>query len=317
MSHRVPPDHDPELRDALALDATAQRSLLTSMLGAPNVGDVAASATFTHIGVKTRRTPGGALSCRPIPFPADLILQPDSPELAFCIDNYKVRNGQPRQADAIQELEETIAALTPKRGIVRLPFSRPSTWTLPTIRSVIDTMIAHIPASPSDLTEHRVDVYAPTDWNPYIRILVSRYNSECKRPADHPFHAEVQLSPRALNVLAAWPCSRSYPDRPWRGPLEDLDEWIRQEDAALAAERDAAHEPTPSTAADDDYDDLDVIEKVARNTLHRARTTQQAESVEDMFCGIRTSLVRLGHELKTIADYIIKIDAKRKDGDNV
>jgi hypothetical protein len=291
--------------------------MLASMLGELEAKPQSVAPSFTNIGVKTRRTPGGALSCRPIPFPESALLEAGSPELAICIENSSIRASQPRKPDAIRELEDTLAALAPNRGIFRVPFARPGTWTLLTIRSVIEVMIAHLPPSvspPSDSPKVSVWLEPATDWKPYIYIGLSTHGTA-------GFHAEVRLSPDVVNVLAAWPRCLGNRDNLWRGPLEHLDDYMRSN--AAVHEADPPQPARPPTSVSDDYrddDDLDPIERAARRTLRGGGHFQQqaaplsSESEDDAMDRIADKLAQLPAVYAGVIEGIIDRLIEQKGG---
>jgi hypothetical protein len=320
MKPLIPPDRDPELRRAFALDAAGQRSMLAEMLGDRPVVGRQGSPSFEHVGVTTRRTVGGSLSCRPNPFPAHAVLTSDSPELLICIDNRSLRQSQPRRPETIEYLERAIAAHAPKRGIVRVPYAPPRLWTVDTIRAVIDLMLAHLPPSPSDKPDGYVRVMAATKWSGYASIECSRYSKAYRLVEEAPFSAEVRLAPEATGAIQAWR-SMFNNDLCGGGHLNVIDH-------VLARNRPKQAEPLEDRAEEHGEgpdDDLDPIERAARRALHgagdlrrRAAASSHDDNADDALNRIADKLGRLrvlpritAGFIENLIDLIIKQDGQR------
>jgi hypothetical protein len=250
-----PPDRDPDLRQALALDAEAQRALLDGML--TGIHAAPAQTTFQHVGVKVRRTERGTLSCLAIPFPDDVILTASSHYLKILIDHRALERSAPRSAKNIANLEAAIAEHAPRRGVITVPFVPPCRWTIGTVRAVIDVLVKHCPTAPKDRGSYDAGVLVGSGYA-YIRVTPDSH-AACHVEKDAPFTAEVRIQPEATDAIRQWRVL--FPGFWGGGSLTTIDDRLRQVKQEQARRDKAANDP-------DDDDDLDHIEKAARRTLH-------------------------------------------------
>lgn len=257
----VPPYRDPELRRAFALDDEAQCALLAKM-----AGWAAPAPPFQPMLPRVYRTPRGSLICIPSKLPASAVLTPDSRELSISIEHRVLSRNrqQPRTVESIADIQEAIDEHAGKIGIVTLPFAPPRAWTIETIRKVIGVMIQHLPPGARDTGEFGAYVTRAAGFCTEDEIRVSAYSKSdrgaaWRRSVDAGFTAMVRLQPAAAaRAIDEW---RRIFDGYWGGrPLGAIDQH-------LAAHRTRA-EREPLEADDEDDDDLDFIERAARQTLH-------------------------------------------------
>lgn len=265
---QFPPDRDPELRRLFALDADAQRAVLSTWVGgraAPQPG-ISSTPNFRPLGLSVKRTARGVLSCVPEPFPDDAVLSADRTELCFLVEQWTFRARRaPRTPETIADLEAAITAHGDKRGIVTVPFPPPRRWTIETLRAAIRTLILHVPASASDKPNRDFCVHVSPAAG-YLRhdiISVSPYTEPFAQSEDGPFSAEVRLTPDATDAIKQW--HGRLPNYWPFWPLSDIDRRLQRSDGSSDA---AANE----ARADEDDDDLDVVELTARRTLRGERT---------------------------------------------
>ena len=179
MTFTIPPDRDPELRRTLALDPEAQCALLASMLPDYVPGEPSDGRSFQHLGVELVRTPSGALSCRPLPVPDNAVLTADSPCIHVLVDHEGLARQHPRLPESIAKLEQCVAQHAGQRGIYRVPFEPPRTWTLERFRRLLDVMFSCTPEQKPATTyglkfwkeEIHVDVWGDSLW--YARVFLA------------------------------------------------------------------------------------------------------------------------------------------------
>lgn len=256
----VPPYRDPELRRAFALDEDAQCALLAQMAGSSAPG-------FQPTPPRTHRTARGSFVCLPPKLPPSAILTSDSRELSISIE-HRVLSGsrqQPRTAENIADIEDAVHEHAAKIGIVTLPFTPPRAWTTETIRKVIGLMVQHLPPSSRDTGEFCARVTRAAGFITEDEISVSAYTTRdrgaaWRRSVDAGFTASVRLRPGAAKTaIDEWHRIFNGYGYWGGGPLDAIDQH-------LAANR--SPEPEVTTADDEDDDDLDFIERAARQTLH-------------------------------------------------
>jgi hypothetical protein len=247
----------------LGLDQAAQTALLAAMFGSPSSSAPARSAatSFHPVGVRIHRTPRGSLCCRSLPFPDTSIMAADSPRLCLRMQHEAFNSRwQPRDPDAVAELEALIATHAPRRGVVTIPFLEPRAWGLRTVRDVMARAIEHLPTVETVRPNYTAAVSAPSRVTPRGSITVW-----CDAGEVWCYEAEVELAPGATKAIERW-CSMLYPgeDPSWCGGS------IAEIDARLNRVADQA-DPQADAALDDDEDDW--IERTARRTLHAGAGT--------------------------------------------
>lgn len=250
----LPPDRDPELRRAFALDADAQCAELRRMLNGDNPPPLPAAPLFQPVGVTLKRTARGALVCVPIKFPPEAWLDADDARLCICVTHRMFDSwSAPRTAAAIEELQRQLDAHLPNRGIVLAPFARPAAWTVQTVWQVIQRLVAEL--------ERRA---GPAPRGYFVQKWTEPHAADFRmelRAYDHSYTATVYLCGTA--VAAA----RAIDTLVGRGQrVSDLARVAAQWQAQPAGAQDDEGPDEFQDDADDD-DDLDPIERAAKRAL--------------------------------------------------
>lgn len=267
MNRHTPPDRDPALRAAFALDRDAQNALLLQMYDPANRSVPTASVpVFRHVGVQTRRTPGGALVCLPPRFDSETVLRKDSRQMHLRIEHSALdRRQHPRRLDFIESLQSAIDMHDPKCGILVMPCQAPSTWTLRTIRDVAHTMAQHLP---------RTTIDPPTVSIVADEITVSQDTGHTGPITAWPFKVTLHFREEAAGVLREWAALFQQPTwyPYWTGSLERIDEILREISDDHQKDSSNRRQASGGTLEADDPDDLDELEQIARRTLHGKQT---------------------------------------------
>lgn len=262
--NHLPPDQDPELRRAFALDADAQEALLRRMCGeAPRP-----STAFRAVPITTKRTPKGGLACIPAPFPDDVVMTDQSTVLQIVIDNRAFRRRTtPRTPEGVTAMEKAIQDAGPKRGVFSQPFQPPVTWSLKTVRQVIGLMLDRLPHAESHTGKFWVGMCVCqqrfNELGAYA-LTVRPYTTDFEA-SDGPYTAKVHFA-KDVAVAAFREWWRLIPhEGDWEvgGPLEGVDKALAQ-----APPPPAPQQPSEVRDAHWDDDELDAIERAARRTLH-------------------------------------------------
>lgn len=306
----LPPYRDPELRRAFALSPDEQRALLMQMAG--ETGEATAvrkRGTFTPHVLDVRRT-AKSLVVLAAPFPESVITPEDSRQLtvivehaAFSTHGWTVRH-QPRNPEAVADLQAALDECAPLMGTWRLPFASPRTWTRSTVRRLFDVLASYLPdgemVSSAYWHEHGIHDHK------CIAIGVSgtdrRIKGGWRSLRSRPFSVEVRLPVSAeATALKKW---REVFNANTGGTLQQIDEILAQRPEAG---------PSKSTRPkrrlyDEDDKDLDFIERAARKALHSDSEPDiddeidEAESIAEQIEDTAARLAALRKRIEDLRD---------------